>query len=92
MQIIGHDDPVIAAAELRGLPGFEIDRPHLASVSRERLQLRKIAVHCDHGKAHLEQQPGVTAAASGEVEHMAAGPDQRGEAPNPSRWTLLTVR
>ena len=57
VQIIRHDDPVVAAAERRqGInrrASFEIDLPHGAAISGKRLQRLDVAVDRRHAKPHI---------------------------------------
>ncbi len=93
IEVIGHDDAVIAAAEhpKRAFrrARFEIDRTDFAFVAGERTQSLDIAVDGSDGKPHVEQQPGVTPGARREVENPAARPDQRGKAPDPGGMSGL---
>jgi hypothetical protein len=85
VQIIGHDNAIIAGAEHPWGAGLEIDLPHLAADSGQRRRRRDVAIDHANRKAGLEQKPGVPSAARGEIEHPAAASDQWRESSHPGR-------
>ena len=92
MQIVADEDAVVTAAELPGIAGFEIDRSYLAPVAGKAQQRLGIAVHGGDRETQIEQQTGMAPLARGQVEHAAAGSDQRKKAPNPVGGRVLIVR
>lgn len=86
MQIIGDDDPVIAAAERPGRSVLEIDRDdRQAGIGNKRGERRDIAVGREDAVAKLAQHDAMPPATGGEVEDMTAWTDQRREAADPGR-------
>src|SRR5436190_291739 len=92
VQVIGHDDPVIFAAQRPGLAILQIDLTHGAARSRQLLQRGDVAVDCGHPQAHIKQQTRVASAPGGDVEHMPAAPAQRCKSPHPNGFFTLLVR
>jgi hypothetical protein len=83
VQIIRHDDPLIAAAQRPWVTVLQVDLARVAALSGKRTQRRDIAVDGGNAKPHMEQQARVTSAASREVEHVPAAADQRRKSPHP---------
>src|SRR5487761_85854 len=88
VEIIGHDDAVIAVAQTPRFAIFDIERDSLACrmAGSGRLKRPDVAIDGDDAVAAGEQQAGVPAAAGGEIENTATGADQGRMTLNPWRW------
>src|SRR5271166_131284 len=71
VQIVGHDDPVIALAERPGRAGLEVQPLHLAARSGERQKRRDVTVDCENPEPVVKQQPRVATGAGGQIKHEA---------------------
>ena len=92
VQIFDDDDSIIATAKLPSLAVFEIDRLDRAACAGEWGQPRGVAIDGMDPVAAVEEQPRVTPAPRGEIEHAPARPDQRHEPRNPGGTGSFTTR
>jgi hypothetical protein len=92
VQVIGDDDAIVPVAKRPGRLRFEINSLDGAVQACERCECGRLAIDSVDAVPSVEQQPRVASAASGEIEHSPARPDQRQIAQDPSGTSFFTTR